>query len=223
VPSIRIAFLGGLLFERHLTDAAGGNMSARVGEVLCITPRYAGSQRLWHLRPEEVLVVDMQGRQLDGDGELSRESRVHLKLMNEFPDGQAVVHAHPRSLMAFAAGGRSIPAILEATRKFGEIKVTETFAPAHSAELAEFITANIRGQEERIRKHAAMVIARWHGLFVIANSIEAAVDAVERADLSAYILLQSPAFGETVESMGRRLSQAIEADVEDYNKKYGHS
>jgi ribulose-5-phosphate 4-epimerase/fuculose-1-phosphate aldolase len=112
---------------------------------------------------------------------------------------------------------------MEATQKFGEIKVTECFAPAHSDELAEFVTANIRGQEERIRKHAAMVIARWHGLFAIANSIEAAVDAVERADLSAYILLQSPAFGETVESMGRRLSQAFADDEEEYKKKYGKS
>jgi L-fuculose-phosphate aldolase len=219
----RIVFLGGLLFDRHLTDAAGGNMSARVGEVLCITPRFAGSKRFWQLRPEEVLVVDMQGKQLDGEGELSRESRVHLKLMNEFPDGQGVVHAHPRNVMVFAAACQSIPPILEATRKFGEIKVTETFAPAHSTELAEFVAANIHGQEERIRKQAAMVIARWHGLFVVGNSIEAAVDAVERADLSAYILLNSAAFGETVESMGKRLSQAIEVDVEDYKKKYNKS
>ena len=54
----KIARLGGLLFSRHLTDVAGGNISGRVGEYICITPRFSGSARQWHLRPDEVLVAD---------------------------------------------------------------------------------------------------------------------------------------------------------------------
>ena len=44
-----------MVFERHLTDAAGGNISVRVGDSVCITPRYSGSRRHWQLQPNQVL------------------------------------------------------------------------------------------------------------------------------------------------------------------------
>ena len=57
----KITTIGRLLFERQLTDAAGGNISARVGEHVCITPRFAGQKHQWRLRPEQVLVCDLAG------------------------------------------------------------------------------------------------------------------------------------------------------------------
>src|SRR5215211_6204913 len=50
----KIAETGRLVFERHLTDAAGGNISVRVGEDVCITPRYSGSKRHWQLQQNQV-------------------------------------------------------------------------------------------------------------------------------------------------------------------------
>ena len=58
----KIARLGAMLFDRRLTDVAGGNIGARVGEYVCITPRYSGSLRQWQLKPEEVLVADKDMR-----------------------------------------------------------------------------------------------------------------------------------------------------------------
>ena len=65
----RITEFGRMLFERQLTDAAGGNISARVrddrvGDVICITPRYSGQKFQWRLQPEQVLVFDLQGNRL---------------------------------------------------------------------------------------------------------------------------------------------------------------
>lgn len=184
-----IVRLGKILFDRHLTDACGGNISARVEDLICITPRYSGQQRQWELRPEEVLVVDRDGNKLDGDGIISREAKVHLALHNEFGDvGQAVIHAHARNLLVFAALARPMPAVLEATLKFGETPVIE-YAPAHSPDLATRIAATMRGREDRIRKHAAAAIAPWHGLFLMGKDLAAAFDAVERLDTNAYCIL----------------------------------
>ena len=47
----RIAEIGKLMFDRNLTDTAGGNISVRVGEHVCITPRFAGSKFQWRLLP----------------------------------------------------------------------------------------------------------------------------------------------------------------------------
>ena len=57
----KIAELGALMLARNLTDLAGGNISARVDDVICITPRYAGSRRQWKLRAHDVLVLKPDG------------------------------------------------------------------------------------------------------------------------------------------------------------------
>lgn len=187
----QIAELGATLYQRRLTDAAGGNISARVDEVIVVTPRYAGSKYQWRLRPEQVLVLDLAGNKLEGEGEISREVKVHQKLLTEFyPTGTAVVHAHPLNVLVFCAAEKPIPPVLESTQKFGEINHVPA-APAHSAELAESIATALRGQEERIKKQAAAVMAPRHGLFVLGKDLPAAFDAVERIDGNAYCILFS--------------------------------
>jgi L-fuculose-phosphate aldolase len=191
----RIPEIGRLLFDRQLTDAAGGNISARVGDLVCITPRYAGQKFQWRIAPEQVLVFDLQGNRVAGEGVISRESQVHLRMFNDFPDCGSVIHAHPRNVLVFCAARKPIPMLLEANLKFGDdIQVTE-FAPAHSAELAAHVSAKIRGQEVRIRKQAAAVLAPWHGIFCVARDIDAAFDAVERIDVNARIVLMGSALG----------------------------
>ncbi|HKY56371.1 MAG TPA: ribose 5-phosphate isomerase B, partial [Anaerolineales bacterium] len=187
---IKIAETGKLVFARHLTDAAGGNISVRVGDSVCITPRYSGSKRHWQLQPKQVLVSDLSGNKLEGDGDISRESKVHYRLYKEFPDVTAVLHSHPHNVMPFVAAGQPIEPVLEATLKFGTIPVT-SYAPAHSENLADEIVSLIRGKEEAIRKYAAAVIAPWHGLFVVAKDIDAAFDLTERIDTNAYCILMS--------------------------------
>jgi L-fuculose-phosphate aldolase len=185
----RIAYFGRLLFDRQLTDAAGGNISVRVGNRICITPRFAGQQKQWRIEPNDVIVADLQRNILQGAGALSRETHVHFTLLNTYhAHGTAVVHAHPRNLLVFAALGRPLPPILEANRKFGVTPVVP-FAPAHSELLAEHISGTMRGREAMIAKHAAAAIAPWHGVFCIGKTLDAAFDAVERMDNNAYILL----------------------------------
>lgn len=186
----RIAELGKLLFDRFLTDAAGGNISARAGDYICITPRYAGSKHQWRLRPEQVLVTDLQGNKLDGDGEISREAKVHFCLYSRYPEGKAVVHAHARNVLVFAMAGQPIPPVLEDTLKFGTIQVCK-FAPAHTGDLSEFVAETFAGQEGAIRKQAAAVIAPWHGIFALGKDLDSAFDAVERIDVNARCILMS--------------------------------
>lgn len=184
-----VAYIGRLLFERHLTDAAGGNISVRVGNRLCMSPRYSGTKRQWQLTADDVLVTDLDRNILLGAGQLTRESNVHYKLHNEFGDyGTAVIHAHARNLLVFATTLQPVPPTLEATRKFGVTPVID-YAPAHHMQLAENVAASLRGRESRIQTHAAGVLAPWHGLFLMGKDLDAAFDAVERLDTNAYILI----------------------------------
>ncbi|HET6823760.1 MAG TPA: ribose 5-phosphate isomerase B [Anaerolineales bacterium] len=208
----QIAETGKLVFERHLTDAAGGNISVRVDDTICITPRYSGSKRHWQLQPNQVLVSDMLGNKLEGDGDVSRESKVHYRIYQEFPDAKAVLHSHARNAMVFVASGQPIEPVLEATLKFDTIPVTK-FAPAHSEKLADAIVEMVRGKEEYIRKYATAVLAPWHGLFVIGKDLDAAFDLTERIDTNAYCILMSRLLPEggpmDPETMRMKLSEAI--------------
>jgi ribose 5-phosphate isomerase B len=207
----KIAETGRMVFERHLTDAAGGNISVRVGDSICITPRYSGSRRHWHLTPDQVLVSDPAGNKLEGDGDISREAKVHFRIYQEFPDAQAVLHSHARNVMPFVAAGQSVEPILEATLKFDTIPVTR-FAPAHSDKLAEAIVETLHGKDESIRKYATAVMAPWHGLFVVGKDLDAAFDLTERIDTNAYCIL-----------MGRLLYDGGPKDAESARTKLGEA
>jgi L-fuculose-phosphate aldolase len=219
----KIAETGKLVFGRHLTDAAGGNISVRVGDKVCITPRYSGSKRHWQLEPNQVLISDLDGNKFEGDGDISREAKVHYRLYKEFPDGTAVLHSHPRHVMVFVASGQPIEPIFEATLKFGTIPVVNKFAPAHSEKLADFIAEAMQGKDEAIRKYAVAVMAPWHGLFVIGKDLDAAFDLTERIDTNAYAILMSRLLPEggpmDPETMQARLREAMQT----FNDHYAHS
>ena len=211
----KIAETGKLVFARHLTDAAGGNISVRVGDQVCITPRFSGSKRHWQLKPNQVLVSDLAGNKLAGDGDISREAKVHYRLYQTFPDATAVLHSHARNVMVFVASGQPIEPILEATLKFGTIPVVKNFAPAHSEKLADAIVDTVIGKDEAIRKYATAVMAPWHGLFVVGKDLDAAFDLTERIDTNAYCILMSRLLPEggpmDPESIQTRLRDAIQS------------
>ena len=191
----QVARVGRILFDRHLTDAGGGNISLRVGERLCMSPTLAGQNKQWQLDAGDVLVVSRGGEILTGDGGLTRESAVHLGLHAQFGEhGSAVIHCHPRHLMVFACANQPMPPVMEATRKFGITPVIE-YAPAHSPKLGERIAATMRGRESMIAKHAAGTIAPWHGLFLMGKNLNAALDAVERLDTNAWVMLMAGRIG----------------------------
>ncbi len=210
-----IAEAGQMMFERYLVDTAGGNISARIGDLVCITPRYAGYNNHWRIRPEQVLVTDLQGNKIEGEGEVSREAETHFKLLNEFADGSAVVHAHARNILALSTILQEpmLP-VIEATLKFGIVDITD-YAPAHSSQLAENVACKLQGREANIRKQAAAVIARFHGMFVIGKDLNAAVDAVERLNINAQIILSSQVMSYDISQnmalMNARLREAVEA------------
>src|SRR5262249_45518353 len=96
----KIARLARMLFDRHLTDAAGGNLSARVGDLVCMSASLSGTRRQWQLEPEDVLVFDMDQNLVEGTGQITREAHVHFRLHHDFGEyGTGVIHAHSRNLL----------------------------------------------------------------------------------------------------------------------------
>jgi len=213
----QIAYFGRMLFQRFLTDAAGGNISHRIGDVVVMSATLSGQKRQWQIEAEDVLVVDMDGKILLGDSAISREARVHLSLHREFGEyGTGIIHAHPHNLMVFATLAKELPPIMEATRKFGVTPVAK-YAPSHTRGLAKHITETFYGREQLITSHAAATIAPWHGLFVMAKDLDAAFDAVERLDNNAYCMMMGRSLvnAEEQEAMRQQMENVISNYQED--------
>ncbi|HMN69419.1 MAG TPA: class II aldolase/adducin family protein, partial [Bdellovibrionales bacterium] len=86
------------LYARNLLAAADGNVSFRLDdERILFTP--SGRQKGF-LRPEELTLVRLDGRVVQGKP--SGEREMHLEIYRRARDARAVVHAHPPHAVAFS-------------------------------------------------------------------------------------------------------------------------
>lgn len=188
----QLCVVGKVMWEKRLSDMAGGNISARVGDQVYMSPRYAGSRVHWSLTPDDLVCGSWQDDQISEDPRFSREGWSHLLIYRTFPDVQAVIHAHPFHVMPFAALSKPMEPVLEGTRKFGVIQPIEP-APAHSKELAHHVVAGMQGLEERMRTQAAVVLIPFHGVILAGRDLMLTLDALERVDVNAFCLLSRKA------------------------------
>lgn len=105
-----------------LNRGASGNVSARLGEVMLITPSavpYAD------LSPEMIAVMPLEAEYGAWEGPLkpSSEWRFHLDLMRARPDIGAVVHTHAPFSTILAIARKPIPAIHYMMAAFGGMEI----------------------------------------------------------------------------------------------------
>mgnify|MGYP001092320567 FL=1 len=62
------------------------------------------------LRPEDMVVMDLNGNKVEGELNPSSDTPTHLELYRNFPTIGGVVHTHSRWATIWAQSGRSIPA-----------------------------------------------------------------------------------------------------------------
>ena len=193
-PRVHIARIGKLAYDRKLLDAAGGNITTRHGDRVYMSRSYAGGEHQWNLRPEDILVLDMDGNILAGEGEFSREGAVHMACYREFPEAGCVFHAHSLNVMPFVAKGVPIPPMSEQTDKYGPIGFCK-WAATHTPELAINVVDALRPDALQLTKHPIATMIPRHGIFVVGTNLDTTFDTLERIDRNAYICLMARLLG----------------------------
>lgn len=192
-PRPKMVEVAHLIYERFMTNSAGGNVSCRIGDHIYISPRYLGSRNRWKLTEDMILVFDRDFNIVEGDpARLSREGRMHFACYRSYPQINGVIHAHPRFLNVFAATGRTLPPTNQYTEKFGVVPVLPNIK-AESQELAEAIEAALKGREAEMEKHGLGYILSWHGVVVTGRNLDDAYDTLERLEWSAQTVLLAEA------------------------------
>ena len=95
------------LWLREYVDGNGGNISYRLADqyVLC-TPTLMSKA---DVRPADIAMVDLHGRQVAGETRRSSEISLHVAIMRAVPADRAVIHCHPPHATAYACIGRVPP------------------------------------------------------------------------------------------------------------------
>ena len=125
----RMCAMGERMWNREYTDGNGGNLTVRVGDNLCLcTPTLISKG---FMRPEDMCLVDLEGKQLAGRLKRTSEAMTHLAIMKRVPEAKACCHAHPPHATAFAVAKVQPPACLipEAEVFLGQIGMAEYQTP----------------------------------------------------------------------------------------------
>lgn len=192
--------------KHNLVAWTSGNVSARdrvTGHVV-IKP---SGVRYEDLLPEHLVIVDLDGRVVEGDLAPSSDTASHLYIYRHRPDVGGVVHTHSAYASAFAAVGRPIPVVLTAIAdEFGGPIPCGGFALIGGDEIGKVVVDSIGA--------SPAVLLKNHGVFTIGPTAEAAVKAavmVEDVARTVWLALQ--------------LGQPDEISVDDVAKlhhRYSH-
>lgn len=175
-----------LMWDRRLTNAAGGNFAVRVDDNrILISPSLMSEQKHCMLNPEDFLLIDYDQNIIEGTGKLSREGLMHTLILKNFKEIQCTIHAHPFYCMSFVSQGKPIPNVTEATMGRGYVGCIE-YTKAYTRELSENVYQYFESNRELAEKKPIGVILPQHGVVVSGPSIYLAYSMLERIECDAF-------------------------------------
>lgn len=170
---------------RGLNRGTSGNLSARWGEAMLVTPSGVPPERL---TGEMMVLVQPDGSTAEGSLRPSSEWRMHQQILNRRPDANAVVHCHSRHATILACAGREIPSMHYMVAVGGGSSVpVAPYATFGSVELAEAVVETLDGR-------AAALMAN-HGQIVVARNLDAALSITEEIEEQAAVYWGTLAIG----------------------------
>ncbi len=163
-----------------------GNHSYRLDKdrILC-TPSLISKG---NLKPDDMCIVDYDGKQLAGKRKRTSEILLHLAIYKERPDVKAVIHSHPPHATAFAIADIELPTCIhpEAEVFLGPVKTAKYVTPGDTR-LGESIKPYI--------KESNTILLGNHGVVCYGPDLEDAYYKLEIVDAYARILLLTKQLG----------------------------
>lgn len=173
------------MWDRKLTNSAGGNFAVRVDENrILISPSLMSERHFCEMRPEDFLLIDYDLNILEGDGKMSREAYMHVLILRNFKEIGCTIHAHPQYCMVFVAQSKSIPNVTEATMKRGPVECIP-FTEAYTNKLHEQVYKYFEDRRELATKQPIGCIMPLHGVVVSGPDLYMAYSMLERIETDA--------------------------------------
>jgi len=199
-----ICAVGRWIHDLGFVASTDGNISVRLGpDRILITPT-AMSKAM--MNPEDLVVIDLDGRRVSGSRRPSTEFGMHLLIYRQRPDINAVCHAHPPTATGYAAAGIPLdkPILCELVIALGSIPVARYATPGTS-ELGASI-------EPYVQDHEAILLAN-HGVVTYGSDLLTAFLRMETTEHFAQVSLVTERLGRQVMLSGADVEKLIAARV----------
>jgi L-fuculose-phosphate aldolase len=163
-----------------------GNLSVRLGLDRILTTPTCMSKGM--ISPEDLVVTDLEGRQLSGSRKASSEIAMHLLIYRLRPDVNAICHAHPPIATGFAAAGMALdkPILCELVIGLGQVPLARYGTPG-TRELSDAI-------EPYVHEHDAVLMAN-HGVVTYGPDLLTAFLRLETTEHFAHVALVTELLG----------------------------
>ena len=167
--------------EQGLVKATSGNVSGRDPETGLVVIKPSGYP-YEGMRPEDMVVVTLEGKVVEGRLKPSVDLGAHLYLYAHRPDVLGMAHTHSTYASVFAALGEPIPACLTASSMLGGEIPLGGYVPIGGDAIGEEMLRTIG--------NAKAIIMQNHGVFTIGRSAtEATHMAIEVEEVAKIVHL----------------------------------
>ena len=178
--------IGRRVYAKGFAAANDGNISYRLdeGRVLCTPTRVSKG----FMKPDDLCVVDLDGKQLAGNRKRSSEILLHLTIMKARPDVRSCVHCHPPYATAFAVAHEPVPkCILPEFEVFlGEVAIAPYETPGTQA-FAETVLPFVKDTDT--------ILLANHGTITYGSDLEDAYFKTEIIDAYCRIIMLAKQLG----------------------------
>ncbi len=129
------------------------------------------------LKPSDLIVMDIDGKRIEGDLKPSSDTETHLYMYQHRPDVHGIVHTHSPFASIFAVLGKPIPPVMTSAALLGGEIPIGGYAPVGGEDIGSEIMAKIG--------ECKAIVMQSHGVYTFAPTVwKATVYAVEVEDLA---------------------------------------
>lgn len=180
---------GKKLLTSGLTKGTGGNLSIydRESGLIAISP---SGIDYFQTRPEDVVILNINGEKVDGDKVPSSEFELHRIFYERRKDLDAIIHAHTMFATTIACLNWNLPPVHYMIALAGKDVKCAKYATFGTMELAE-------NAFEAMKDRKAVLLAN-HGLLAGANDLLNAFNITEEIEYCAEIYYRTKCIGEPV-------------------------
>jgi len=166
------------LVDHQLVIFTWGNVSGYDPEagVVAIKPSGVSYDEL---KPEDIVVLDLQGKFVEGSLKPSSDTATHLELYRNFPNIRGIVHTHSEWATSWAQAGKPLPAFgtTHADYFYGEVPCTRELTEdeikrAYELETGRVIVETFKGLDPDA---VPSVLVKGHAPFSWGKSADNAV------------------------------------------------
>jgi L-ribulose-5-phosphate 4-epimerase len=157
-----------------------------------------------------MVVLDLDGRVVEGNYRPSVDAPTHLYVYRHRPDVYGIVHTHSNYATAFAAVGKPIPACLTAVAdEFG--------GPVPCGGYAQIGGEQIGAEILRAIGHSPAILMKQHGVFTVGKSVQKALKAAIMVEDIAKTVWLAMQLGPVEELPAAEIT----ANFDRYQNRYG--